>query len=343
MTKKKNNTTTETGNSNDGEKQNKLTVEIVSNRSLLEILDDRGRVWKIIAVLLVLVVTIVVALVSFTISIKRIYPYNDIKVNAFGATTMQREDVDIIYWLFNTAELWANSGIKVKKGDILTIRASGRSHTAIHHLVEDARDNKKLRDNWVGTDGEGKKLTGRDTLRADYRIFKSKPQDALLMQVIPQEVDTVDSIVRDSYRLFEYLPEFSEDDAKKNAEIARIKNNMQKRENYYYIGKERQDLLIHKDGILHFAVNDIVLTDSVIKKMISENQKRTKAYIKAHPNSTWQAANEENFKFGKHPDNDTILENANEITYYLGNHYYNAWFDDNVGSFLIVIERQKGK
>lgn len=31
----------------------------------------------------------------------------------------------------------------------------------------------------------------------------------------------------------------------------------------------------------------------------------------------------------------------NEMTYYRENHYYDAWYEDNVGSFLIVVERRK--
>ncbi|MBO4660358.1 MAG: hypothetical protein J5610_02740 [Prevotella sp.] len=49
---------------------------------------------------------------------------------------MKSEDKEVIYWLLNTADVWANSGIHVEKGDELTIRASGLSHAGIHHLVD---------------------------------------------------------------------------------------------------------------------------------------------------------------------------------------------------------------
>ncbi|MDR3046371.1 MAG: hypothetical protein LBU51_02000 [Bacteroidales bacterium] len=304
-------------NSNDNEKQNTLKVEIISNKSLFEILGDTKRVWKIILVLFILVFTIFIALTFVTIAIKSIYPYNDIKINALGATTMQNEDKEVIYWLFNTVDLWANSGIKVKKGDILTIRASGRSHTAIHHLVDDAENNKELDDKWVSTDGEGKMDSPRDKIRAQYRIFKNKPQDALLMQVVPDGINIKDTTTDDSYRIFEY-----------------VSNNLQPRDNYYYIGKEREDLLIHRNGILHFAVNDIVLTDSVIEIM----QRFAK------DNSGKSEKKYGGLEFGPYPDSlRTNTSIKNEMTYYKEKHYYNAWFDDNVGSFLIVIERKKSK
>jgi hypothetical protein len=323
------------------EQQNTLKVEIISNKSLFDILGETRRVWKIVLVLFILVFTIFVALAFVTIAIKRIYPYNDIKINALGAMTMQNEDKEVIYWLFNTADLWANSGIKVKKGDILTIRASGRSHTAIHHLVNDAQENKVLDDKWVSTDGEGKLEGDRDKLRAQYRIFKNKAQDALLMQVIPEqepyflkinpkEGDRRDRIAKDSYLIFEYIDTTGFDKAEQNY----LRDKLQKRENFYFIGKEREDLLIHNDGILHFAVNAIVLTDSVIKVM--------KKFAKEYKNNPIKDGG---LKFGNYPQqkNNVSDTTKTEMDYYDEKNYYNAWYDDNVVSFLIVIERKRSK
>ena len=99
------------------------------------------------------------------------------------------EDTEISYWLFNTAELWANSGIEVKKGDVLTIRASGASHTAIHHLVEDAGSNKTLRDKWVGTGGTRPTGSTRDKYRREYRIARNLPEGILLMGVADMDYE----------------------------------------------------------------------------------------------------------------------------------------------------------
>jgi hypothetical protein len=330
-------------NLNNSEKQNTLKVEIISNWSFLEILSDWRKVSKIVLALFVIVITIFIGLAIVTLSIKRIYPYNDIKINTFGATTMQNEETDVIYWLFNTADLWANSGIQVKKGDRLTIRASGKSHTAIHHLVEDATKNEKLRDKWVGTDGEEKKEP-RDVLRGNFRIFPNKAQDALLMQVVPNDkehylTDKPDEndpdkaakfrAKRDKYLVFEDNYDEKEIDPSKN---------------FYYIGKERADLLIYNDGVLHFAVNDIVLTDSIINRMKKANDSLIRDTLKLKQEDSisekdWRIWNKEYFKFGKHPTDTT----KTEMDFYEDMHYYNAWYDDNVGSFLIVIERKRSK
>ena len=343
-------------NPEEEKKDSTLKVEIVSHVSLLEILSDNKKVFKIMIALLVLVLTIFIGLAIVTISIKSFYPYNEIKVNAFGATTMQNEDVEITYWLFNTADLWANSGIHVEAGDKLTIRASGKSHTAIHHLVEAAQINAILEDKWSGTDGEIK-TSKKDLLRTNYRIFKEHKQDALLMQVIPDKVS--DKILKRNDNDFNYVNDYF---------VVSQKN----KDNVYFIGKEQIDLIIYESGILHFAVNDVVLTESIIKAMIRENNDsiikavgykdndeekdstsfsdyiiKNKIPDKKEDTITfdraWRKKNKDFLDFGRYPDKDSCRSNHNEMTYYLEKNYYNAWFDDNVGSFLIVVERKKNK
>lgn len=218
-------------------KDMKITIE--SNKTLLEILDDKRKVLKLLIIIVVLAMTIFIGLSFVTVSIKSVYPYNSIRVNAFGTTTMQDEDKEIHYWLFNTAELWANSGIYVEKGDKLTIRSSGKYNTAIHHLVNAADSNKNNSD-WIGPDGH-EKDSDRDKLRAEFRIKPNQPVDAIIMQV--------------------------------------RHDNKNKYSSIYYIGKECVDLRIHESGYLHFAVNDILLREDVIENMIKRNNSLIKNAI----------------------------------------------------------------
>ena len=81
--------------------------------------------------------------------------------------------------------------------------------------------------------------------------------------------------------------------------------------NIYYIGKERVDLRVNQDGYMHFAVNDIVVTTSVADVMIKNNEKE-----------------------GLNLKGDEMLD-------YKRWKYANVWYDDNIGSFLITIERKK--
>lgn len=382
----------------------KITIE--SNKTLLDILDDKRKVLKLLIIIVVLAMTIFIGLSFITVSIKSVYPYNSIRVNAFGTTTMQSEDKEIHYWLFNTAELWANSGIHVKEGDKLTIRSSGKFNTAIHHMINAAETNNYNFD-WLGPEGS-KDYDKRDEQRMDFRIFKKLPANALIMQVVP---DT-NNVLSDNL----------------------ITPTSRNRNDIYYIGKERVDLIVQKEGNLHFAVNDIVLTNGVIEKMIKRNDSLVKDAIKnqvidsilnkdsikpescwyslcqklhdvlnidsidsieratngrarkqdiyclldkdsikceiiskqfdsifSHDEKMWRKFNKKFMDFGPAPGhNDDFSKDCNEMTYYrdsivklhkeykktitdsIGT-YYNAWFDDNIGSFLIVVEHTKSK
>lgn len=324
----------------------KITIE--SNKTLLEILDDKRKVMKLLIIIVVLAMTIFIGLSFVTVSIKSVYPYNSIMVNAFGTTTMQDEDKEIHYWLFNTAELWANSGIYVEKGDRLTIRSSGKFNTAIHHMIH-AADSNSYNFDWLGSEGS-KSNKKRDEQRMDFRIFSKLPANALIMQVAPDDV-SIDSLIT------------CKDENKKGI---------------YFIGKERVDFIVPNEGYLRFAVNDIVLTEDVINKMIARNDSlirdaiikslQDKSSIKSEIMSkqvdslfsdeeTWRKFNKEFLDFGPAPKYNKLTKDTNEMTYYRDFHkkmydekstdsvgtYYNAWFDDNVGSFLIAVEHIKSK
>lgn len=230
-----------------------LEVEIRQYQTLLEILDEPKSTLKVIFAMMFFALALFMALAFTAIAIKRFYPYNEIKTNAFGATTMQNEEVELTYWLFNTAELWADSGIKVKRGDVLTIRASGKSNTSIHHLVDHAFYNARPRYAWVGTEGQPRSAN----TRTEYRIYPDRDPDALILQVVPEKKELGGEYLR---------PDFvtrSKKDRRKCREDAQ--------ERFYYIGKERTDLRINQEGTLRFAVNDIVLTPRCIDSMQWKN------------------------------------------------------------------------
>lgn len=325
----------------------RLIVRIDRYTLLAEMLSKPRLMWYITGLTTLLLSFLFVGLTLAAITLKRIYPYNDFQTNAWGAMMIRTEEKDITYWLFNTAELWANSGIQVEKGDVLTIRASGRTHTAIHHLVEDARGNTLLDDPWSDTEGFEHKESERDQLRAKWRIIPHKPQDALIMWVAP--------------------PEASSEETPDNPQL-------------YLIGKERTNFRVAQSGELRFAVNDIVLTPRTIYRMvldhlktIAKNNPMYKAELdslerfSSKPDSLikketvdllfehlagkapklkalYKAEDKKStgYEFGTHPDFPKENEiDRNEMSYYNEKEYLNAWYDDNIGSFLIVIERKK--
>lgn len=348
------------------QEETSLKIEISRYKSIIETLDDPRKMRRIVTSILLVGILFFVGITIITITVKRIYPYSDIRTNMFGATTLRDESTEVTYWLFSTTELWANSGIKVKKNDILTIRSSGKTNTAIHHLYDYAKSNRKMQHEWLDSDGNirigrGHKLSGSDQLRSKYRIFPYQPQNSLIMQVVKDGKNYEDTV----------SPENSE--------------------NFYYIGTEHNDLHINNDGTLFFAVNDIVLTDDVIYRMQVENLKvlcdslrentATKKMAESLYDEVVTASGlgdddvagkkrlcemRERVKLWVNKDNgnaefyEKYIKDSkgalslgryykkegepeiwqNELDYYSEHGYKQAWFDDNIGSLLIVIERK---
>lgn len=331
--------------------KDRLTIHITRYAPLIDIIKNPGSIFRFSLFITLITAFLFFGMVLITITIKRIYPYNDIQTNALGAMTFKTEDKDVTYWLFNTAELWADSGIQVEKNDIITIRASGGSHTAIHHLVDNVRGNKQLTDPWCGTEGVPQKQILHDSLRAKWRILPHQPSDVLIMQIIPVGESPYDprGCIKE-----EYL------------------NN----DNIHLIGKERTDLYITQSGKLYFAVNDIVLTPRTIYEMFKDqmhhlapgnrlvenffrdHEKRYPEINKGSVETMFSHIGENDilsklyadnrksyYKFGPAPAAagkeapNTVSEN--EMSYYNKNDYSNVWYDDNIGSFLIVIEHKK--
>ena len=240
---------TESNNSSHPDENSRtVTIEIVRHKRLFEILENPRAMWKVIASLFVIVGVFFIGLALVVLVVKSFYPYNVIKTNPYGATIIKNEDKEVIYWLFNTAELWANSGIEVKKNDRITIRASGAANTAIHYLVDGASDDCQPEFSWVGTEGL-ERNTGHSAFRGKFRLVPDAPFGKLLMQIIPvsKQKDSGEWIKKSTY----------------------IDSTDRKGENnqIFTIGKERIELVIPCDGVLHFAVNDVVMSDKKIKDM----------------------------------------------------------------------------
>lgn len=131
----------------------------------------------------------------------------------------------------------------------------------------------------------------------------------------------------------------------------------------YVIGAERDKITIRTDGVLHFTVNDIALTEKVIAKMkekeniqpvevIVNNENKVyykdKGPLKIGPYPKLKEKDSLAFKAlkrlgydGEFDDTTLISQVYTELDYYRSEGFVDAWFVDNAGSFLIVIERNK--
>ncbi|MCR4665590.1 MAG: hypothetical protein K5660_09545 [Paludibacteraceae bacterium] len=234
----------QTSNKRQKDKQ-ELHIHIERWQDVVNILDDKKRVFLFAFIIIIIGLALFWGISIIIVQLKNSYTYSDITTNALGATQLRDEEKEISYFLFNTAELWANSGIQVKKGDIISVHASGRGNTAIHHLYDNAKNNKQSTDEFFGANGERvNPENDRNKLRSEYRIFPKLPQSALVMQVV-----NTDSKRKD-------IPLVPRDGDPNN---------------FYYIGAHCENIHINNDGWLYFAINDIVLDSATIVKMMLDN------------------------------------------------------------------------
>lgn len=371
----------------------RIVINIERYQHLIEALDDRSKVRRIVVSVFCIGLLLFTAITIIMLTLKSFFPYSDISTSAFGTTTITDEKKQVSYFLFNTADLWANSGVFVKEGDIISVHSSGSSNTAIHHIHSASTNNTNKRELNYGPLGErlGRE-SKRDRLRRQFRIFPNYPSDALIMQVV--DPNTAPNAI----------PSYP------------TSSNTQ---NFYYIGAQRDNIHIVKDGVLHFAVNDIVLDSTTILKMIIANMavmadiekdsvekgslhydgklyfneciwkkivsvlndkdgdvihrdildndvertfdmKKLDMLIKSNTYDTIQdiiitacakdsltlkrycilMKDNNSMKFGGYEAKDftgDLLKT--EMDYYWEHKYKKAWYDDNVGSFLILVEK----
>lgn len=354
------------GNSTQNEDNvRELRIEISKYSALDSILGSNKKTLRVLCAVFFMAVLLFFAIFVVTISLKKMYAYSDITTNGLGATTIKSEKNEVSYWLYNTSQLWSNSGITVQRGDIITVRSSGKFNTAIHHLYDAAKENTMLADKWVGSEGEVDNPDVRSSTfkRRQFRMFPNMPTGALVMQV-----------------------------ANNNPLDSQADSDEEGKKNFYFIGKERENIYIENSGSLYFSLNDIVLNKRTIIEMLykcleNDNIKLSKQACFDEPETLFAAFNEQ---YGKeiekaapgerklgvlkigitkikeknlelplskyetdhivgYEDGDAIVKMC-ELEYYFyaqpdvgGDNYKTAWFDDNLGSFLIIIEKNSSK
>ncbi|MBO7572575.1 MAG: hypothetical protein J6T48_10550 [Bacteroidales bacterium] len=232
----------------------KVEIEINKYKNLVRALNEPKMLAKVIIVTTTIVILVFLGVSLVALMIKKFYPYKAINSNEYGATFIENEDSEVIYWLFNTADLWANSGIKVHKGDVLTIHTSGAFHSAVHHLVDDAKNNR-MSFNWMEANGGFPNNDPREKERAKYRIVNKYNNNTILMQVLPDD----------------YIPAGKNEKWWKGCSNDSVKlDHIDGKGNsarIYAIGKDIENIEIQEDGILSFSINEVAFTKRNIVEM----------------------------------------------------------------------------
>jgi hypothetical protein len=118
-----------------------------------------------------------------------------IQVTSGGATLIQVDGRDrSAVFLLPASRLWASTGLKVKKGDCLHIRATGRTNLAGHRLIESAIQDTIPPFPWVDADGDTEvpafqKRLLNDIERKSYLIDPNASPGTLLAYLAIEKQD----------------------------------------------------------------------------------------------------------------------------------------------------------
>ncbi len=282
----------------------------------------------------------------------------DILTNKYGVVINSGPDKQVCYFLLNSSQYWAETGIHVNKGDLVSVYASGSINTGIHHVVKAASDNTKPDFDWISPKGKEVANMYRDQpadeLSLDYRVQKNENLGSLLMMVSTDK----------QYK--EYVEQ----------DVFPFFNN-----SIVTIGEGKSKIRVNKNGMLYFCVNEVYLSAGNIIDLRQE-------YIDYVINHETQILEDEtaflkeietNHKldltqFGKDKDNKQYRSVAIDKNDYLAERYKNEadykgddkikgimrvysrifeledyfnmgyrtpWYDDNLGSYLVVVEIEK--
>lgn len=127
---------------------------------------------------------------------------------------------------------------------MVTIHASGTFNTAIHHVVDAAKNNKSMEDEWIDADGIDPRYA-----------YINKPADALSLKYLEMRDENLGCLIMGIQT------------------DSRNPDSITCRE---AVGRERSDIIITEEGELRFCVNEVWLS----KKNLDSLQGDYKKYIK---------------------------------------------------------------
>ena len=313
---------------NDDEPIKRLRIR---NRELFNIPFQKG-------LRLLLIIATLVASAAFVLHYAFIYmkdvlmSKNELYVNSAGAFTPKKTiGREYGIYLFNTAELWANSGIRITKGDEVRISYSGAFHSSYSDLLDGARDNTPFPEiDWIGKevppDSSNSSSIIIDTEKQSRKeqvclYNKYFPLDTTLKRKYIKELlvhlrgkkDTiiVDTRIKDNREtahlgdlLYEIVPEYVSSDPIDHLENAHV----------WPQNEGEIEFTAEETGYLRFAVNDIYF--------------KNETALREYPKKV------DSLRHGKPFDPEDILNKAQNKD------FRKIFYIDNVGQILVCVEIQ---
>jgi len=236
---------------------------------------------------------IVLIICGLYMYVKSLYPDKPTYINDKGAMVFSVQDKEVYLFLFNSSQMFANSGIRVQKGDRIKISCSGRYNSAINLLTQAAQTDIKPAYEWRDIDGKGKEDKKKDT--TDNRYMAISPRDnfgTVLVCTFPEGKDP----------LRKYDNNYLYKDSSLVCSVSTFANKYRR---------------IKVEGVLTFIINDIPIIDTMML------------------DSLIPKSNEKLRRAGYQTDSLELLKRN-----FIESGYNAAFFDDNLGEFLMVVEKR---
>ena len=249
---------------------------------------------------------------------------NELSVNSSGAFTPKKSiGREYGIYLFNTAELWANSGIRINQGDRVRISISGGFHSSYADLLKDAETNAIISNRWMGQAFRDypDTIVGSDNelLKKIIDTNKEIKDSACLYNRYYPDSNKVKARLGDV--LYEIVPEYVSDDPLDGKEHMQV----------WSADNGKKLFEVNESGYLRFAINDI--------------------YFQTPDDLREYAKKVNSLRFGEHFDPEEILkkdikeiivtenDNSNRDTLY-NYDFRKMFYMDNIGQILVCVEIQ---
>lgn len=294
------------------EKDSSSTISI-DDSHFFSVLLEKGnskKLWNFVClfVALILCVTILMSSIVFFINDVLLFQ-NTPKIDQAGAIISERScKRETAIFLFGSAQMWANTGIQLNKGDEIKISYSGGFHSDVAGLKKSAEHNNILRYKWISFSKEDRENT-------DYRLFFNKNDDGYFGSL-----------------LYIIAGEMGVDNNVDTTNIVQVKQNVTQS--------------VEDNGVLYLAVNDIYLTKSIIEQYADYNKNYVKRHnINPITDNIRElviskkdlSVNQDSIDLFYENKKDTIIiAGLSFIDYFSENR--GLFYQDNIGEVLVVID-----
>lgn len=312
----------------------------IEDDSLIAELGKGSRRSMFVNFIYLLLVTIGIATFSVNLIVFLIYDVvlfqDEISINRAGAFVPTSScDREQVLFVFNTSDLWADTGVQISERDEIKISVSGAFQSSLSEIEYAARTNRKPKYPWIGNQVRREKHEADEKSDSIRALCPDAYIGAILYRIVPDGDPVIDVEGRyDSVRVLNPNHTFRKAGA---------------------------------NGNLYFAVNDIYLTDPIIEQQAQENRntiERKREMIREKEKGNKFVFDEENNRFaGIDPSTEIDYETRDWLRHTLslpllcpiGNslcyagpdfkrYFQNRrdfWYDDNLGQIAVMIEIQR--